>query len=128
AAERVAALRQRGGQRRHRSGLDCGSAGFQAHAVAMLRFDNAFLRELPGDPETGPRRRQVQAMWSRVRPEPVSAPRLLAYSREMADTLGFDTATVRSQAFAEVFGGNALWPGMDPFAGNYGGHQFGHWA
>ncbi|MEO6518844.1 MAG: protein adenylyltransferase SelO, partial [Pseudoxanthomonas sp.] len=30
--------------------------------------------------------------------------------------------------FAQVFGGNALLPGMQPFAANYGGHQFGHWA
>ncbi|MDQ2702799.1 MAG: YdiU family protein, partial [Pseudomonadota bacterium] len=30
--------------------------------------------------------------------------------------------------FARVFGGNALLPGMQPYAANYGGHQFGHWA
>jgi tetratricopeptide (TPR) repeat protein len=29
---------------------------------------------------------------------------------------------------ADVLGGNSLWPGMDPYAANYGGHQFGHWA
>jgi uncharacterized protein YdiU (UPF0061 family) len=27
-----------------------------------------------------------------------------------------------------VFGGNALLEGMQPFAANYGGHQFGNWA
>jgi uncharacterized protein YdiU (UPF0061 family) len=27
-----------------------------------------------------------------------------------------------------MLGGNAIWPGMDPYAANYGGHQFGHWA
>ena len=30
--------------------------------------------------------------------------------------------------FAQVFGGNALYAGMQPWAANYGGHQFGHWA
>ncbi|GAB3095069.1 protein adenylyltransferase SelO [Lysobacter terrae] len=94
-----------------------------------LRFDNRFLRELPGDAETGARVRQVEgAAWSRVAPTPVTAPRLLAYSREMAERLGIDEAEVHSPRFAEVFGGNALLPGMDPYAVNYGGHQFGHWA
>ena len=30
--------------------------------------------------------------------------------------------------FADVFGGNALIEGMEPYAANYGGHQFGQWA
>ncbi len=94
-----------------------------------LNFDNAFLRELPGDPETGPRRRQVLgALHSQVQPTPVAAPRLLAYSPEVAALLGFDAAFVASPQFAQVFGGNALLEGMQPYAANYGGHQFGHWA
>ncbi len=92
-------------------------------------FDNAFLRELPGDPETRIFPRQVPgALWSSVQPTPVAAPLLLAHSREIAAELGFSEADVASPAFAEVFGGNALLPGMQPFASNYGGHQFGHWA
>jgi uncharacterized protein YdiU (UPF0061 family) len=94
-----------------------------------LRFDNAFARELPADPERGPRRRQVHAaLYSRVDPTPVAAPALLAYSREMAARLGFDDAFVHSPRFAQVFAGNALLPGMLPIAANYGGHQFGNWA
>jgi uncharacterized protein YdiU (UPF0061 family) len=94
-----------------------------------LRFDNRFVRDLPGDPEQGPRVRQVEgALWSSVRPEPVPAPRLLAWSREMAELLGFTEQEVRSPMFAEVFAGNRVLPGMQPYAGNYGGHQFGHWA
>jgi uncharacterized protein YdiU (UPF0061 family) len=92
-------------------------------------FDNSFLRTLPGDPETRVFPRQVPAaMWSGVEPTPVEAPRLLAHSREMAAELGFSEADVASPAFARVFGGNSLLPGMQPFATNYGGHQFGHWA
>ena len=93
-----------------------------------LRFDNALLRELPGDPESGPRLRQVAAAWSRVAPTPVAAPALLAHSREVAGELGLSEAQVHEPGFAAVFGGNALLPDMDPFATNYGGHQFGHWA
>ncbi len=97
--------------------------------LPALHFDNAFLRELPGDPDTAPGVRQVHgALWSRVEPAPVAAPRLLAHSREVAQRLGFDAAAVASPEFAAVFGGNALLPGMAPFAANYGGHQFGHWA
>ena len=69
----------------------------------MLDFDNRFVRELPGDPETGPRLRQVRgALWSSVAPEPVAAPRLLAYSRDMAARLGFSDDEVASPAFADV--------------------------
>src|SRR6476661_8390495 len=94
-----------------------------------LRFDNRFVRELPGDGVAGPGVRQVEgALWSSVQPEPVPAPRLLAWSREMAGLLGFSEADVQSPAFAEVFAGNRLLPAMQPYAGNYGGHQFGHWA
>jgi serine/tyrosine/threonine adenylyltransferase len=92
-------------------------------------FDNRFLAELPGDPDTGPHRREVRgALWSRVMPTPVAAPRTLAVSREMAEALGLSDTDVSSDAFAQVFAGNALLKGMDPFASNYGGHQFGHWA
>ncbi len=98
-------------------------------ALGALRYDNAFVRDLPGDPRDGPARRQVHgALYSRVRPTPVAAPRLIAYSREVAALLGFDAHDLRSPAFAEVFGGNAVLPGMSPYAANYGGHQFGQWA
>ena len=94
-----------------------------------LRFDNAFVRELPADPEVGPRLRQVhQALYSRVEPTPVAAPRLVAYSREVASMLGIDAADMTSPEFTRVFGGNALLDGMEPYAANYGGHQFGNWA
>jgi uncharacterized protein YdiU (UPF0061 family) len=94
-----------------------------------FRFDNAFIRELPGDPERGPRLRQVEgALYSLVDPTPVAAPRLLAHSAETAALLGLGEADVTSPDFAQVFGGNALLDGMQPYAASYGGHQFGHWA
>ena len=97
--------------------------------MQTLRFDNRFVTELPADPEAGPRLRQVQgALYSRVDPTPVAAPRLVAHSPEVAALLGIAAADVESPAFAQVFGGNALIEGMQPYAANYGGHQFGHWA
>jgi uncharacterized protein YdiU (UPF0061 family) len=97
--------------------------------MPALRFDNRFVRELPADPERGPRIRQVPgAAFSHVEPTPVKAPRLIAHSREVAQLLGLTEEDIGSPAFARVFGGNALLEGMQPYAANYGGHQFGNWA
>jgi uncharacterized protein YdiU (UPF0061 family) len=97
--------------------------------LGRLRFDDAFVRELPGDERDEPRPRQVHgALYSPVQPTPAAAPRLLAHSPEVAAMLGLTAEEVASPAFAAVFAGNALLPGMRPYAANYGGHQFGNWA
>ncbi len=97
--------------------------------LSGLRFDNRYVRELPADAESGLRRRQVSgALFSRIEPTPVRAPRLLAHSPEVATLLGLTPDDIASPDFASVFGGNQLIEGMQPYAANYGGHQFGHWA
>lgn len=97
--------------------------------MRSLSFDNRFVRELPGDAEQSTRRRQVlHAAWSPVQPSPVSAPRVVAWSREVAQAIGFSLEDAESPEFAAVFGGNLLMEGMSPFAACYGGHQFGNWA
>jgi uncharacterized protein YdiU (UPF0061 family) len=97
--------------------------------LTNLHFDNAFVRELPGDPDRGRGPRQVDgALYSRVDPDPVPAPRVVAWSREMAEELGLDEADIANPFFAQVFGGNGVFEGMQPWASNYGGHQFGVWA
>jgi uncharacterized protein YdiU (UPF0061 family) len=94
-----------------------------------LNFDNSFVRDLPADPESGPRLREVRgALYSHVAPTAVAAPRLIAHAAEVARLLDLEPADVANPHFAEVFAGNALYPGMQPYASNYGGHQFGHWA
>ena len=95
-----------------------------------LRFDNRFTAALPGEAESGnSRRRQIRgACYSRVAPTPVAAPRLVAYSPEVAEMLGLSAADCLSADFADVFSGNRLLHGMDPHASCYGGHQFGNWA
>lgn len=88
-----------------------------------------FRRLLPGDPSAAPHPRQVHgALWSPVQPTPVAAPQLLAFSRPLAATLGLDPALFEQAETTQVLAGNQLWPGMAPYAANYGGHQFGHWA
>ncbi len=95
----------------------------------MLRFDNRFVRELPGDPDTRNFPRQVHgALWTPVAPTPVAAPRLLAWSRDMAQTLGIEEGELNSPAWLAALSGNGLLPGMTSYATAYGGHQFGSWA
>jgi serine/tyrosine/threonine adenylyltransferase len=95
----------------------------------MPQFASRFIDSLPGDPLSDRRPRQVVgALWSKVAPTPVSAPRLVALSPEVVQLLGLDEATLRSPEGVQVLAGNALWPGMVPYAANYGGHQFGNWA
>ncbi len=98
-------------------------------ALETLRFDDRFRRELPGDPRTDQRPRQVPgAAWSPVSPTPVASPEVIAYSAEAGALLGLTEHDAAEPRFAEVFGGNALLDGMEPYAARYGGHQFGHWA
>lgn len=99
------------------------------NALNQLTFDNRFVRELPGDPESANFRRQVTgACYSRVMPTPVTAPTQVAVSPNAAALLDLDDTAWQSNLFTQVFSGNRLLDGMDPFAMCYGGHQFGNWA
>jgi len=95
----------------------------------MLTFDNALIRELPGDPESDRRSRQRPGVaWSPISPVPVAAPQLLTHSAELASRLGLADTDVSAPWFVSTFAGNSVQTGMQPWANNYGGHQFGHWA
>ena len=95
----------------------------------MLCFDNRLVRELPGDADVRNHPRQVLgALWSPVAPTPVAAPRLIAWSREMADLLGLGERELHSPEWLAALSGNGLLPGMATYATCYGGHQFGSWA
>jgi uncharacterized protein YdiU (UPF0061 family) len=92
--------------------------------LGALAFENTFVRDLPADPVLTNLPRPVSnACYTRVEPTPVAKPRLLAWSDELGDFLG-----IQRPAIADVFAGNCVLPGMQPYAARYGGHQFGHWA
>ena len=94
-----------------------------------LNFDNRFVGALPADPVAENHRRQVSnACYSRVAPRPVRAADIVAVADEVAALLDLNTQECRSARFADVFVGNALLDGMEPYAMCYGGHQFGNWA
>ncbi|MDB4953663.1 MAG: hypothetical protein JWO36_1232 [Myxococcales bacterium] len=94
---------------------------------SQLHFTNRFVSELPGDPSTENRTRQVmRACYSRVEPTAVPKPELLAWIPEVAQLL--DLEATPSPELVEVLAGNRVMPGMAPYAACYGGHQFGTWA
>ena len=97
--------------------------------LERLNFDNQFTQNLPADLNAVNSRRQVRnACYSRVMPTKVADPKLIAWSPEVAELLNLDGDSFATSDAAEVFGGNRVLSGMDPFAMCYGGHQFGNWA
>jgi uncharacterized protein YdiU (UPF0061 family) len=92
-------------------------------------FDNRFNKSLPADPEQENFRRRVEgACYSRVKPKHMPAPKLLSFSKELAEDLDLNEQQCLSEEFVQIFSGNRLLKGMDTFAMCYGGHQFGNWA
>jgi uncharacterized protein YdiU (UPF0061 family) len=88
------------------------------------QWDNSFVRELPADPVlTNTPRPVSHAAYTRVSPTPVSAPRLLAWSEDLATELGISVADS-----VDILSGNVVAGSMQPYAARYGGHQFGTWA
>ncbi len=101
----------------------------QTNSLETLVFDNLFIKKLPADLESKNFRRQVtDACYSYVLPTKVVSPSLVSYSKEMAKELGLTAEDCESEYFSQVFVGNQLLSGMQPYAMCYGGHQFGHWA
>lgn len=63
-----------------------------------------------------------------MNPVPVTAPRLIAFNRELAEFLGLDMPDSAEAELAALFGGNAVPEGARPVAMAYAGHQFGNFV
>ena len=61
-------------------------------------------------------------------PDPCEGAAVGCSCAEVADLLDLTEPDCNTQHFADVFSGNKLLEGMQPYAVCYGGHQFGHWA
>lgn len=97
-------------------------------ALQDVHFESTVVEALPADPHTENVPRQVpEAAYTFVAPTPVAAPRLLAWSDDLAERLGLARPSAVGAA-VDILAGNALAPGMRPYAARYGGHQFGNWA
>ena len=88
-----------------------------------------FVSQLPADPELSNTCRSVEhAAYSYVPPTPTKLSKIICCNNELAYTLGFSNAALQSTEFSELVSGNNLPSKMQPYAMNYGGHQFGQWA
>lgn len=70
------------------------------------------------------------AFFTSLSAQPMPDPHWVATSASCAAQLGFpaDWAGRADWNALQVFSGNAVWPGMQPLASVYSGHQFGQWA
>ena len=95
----------------------------------QLNINDTFNTELPADDETTNTRRQVlNACFSFVKPRVPSQPKLIHVSTDFAKSIGFSAEDIASDFFLKIFSGSEIYPNTNPFAMNYGGHQFGNWA
>jgi uncharacterized protein YdiU (UPF0061 family) len=96
-------------------------------SLISKEYKNEFVNNFPGD-ESGilTPRQTPGVLYSKAIPTPVRAPRLLAWSDDLARDLGIQKPG--NQQEVDVLGGNFVAPSMQPYAACYAGHQFGHWA
>jgi serine/tyrosine/threonine adenylyltransferase len=68
-----------------------------------------------------------EQFWRKAQPLPVAAPRYLATNNALAQELGFGRDLFVQPGMLEALSGNGPWPGFEPVALAYSGHQFGNW-
>ncbi len=88
-----------------------------------------WVERFPGDREPDNFIRRVSGvLYSLVTPTPVARPQLRGWSRRCAEELGLEPDWVGDSQSLALLAGNLVLPLMRPYAGRYGGYQFGHWA
>lgn len=98
----------------------------KAEPLSTKEFRNEFTSTFAGDNSGDLRPRQTPGVfYSKAIPTKVKHPQLLAWSDELAATLGIQKPEPHD---IEILGGNIITPSMYPYAACYGGHQFGQWA
>ena len=68
------------------------------------------------------------ACFSRVKPDPVKNPKLVASSPSAMALLDLEESELQRPEFLEYFSGNKLLPGSEMAAHCYCGHQFGYFS
>jgi uncharacterized protein YdiU (UPF0061 family) len=81
----------------------------------QFQFDNSYAA-LP------------ERFFARVRPAPVTSPRLIKLNARLADELGLDADWLASEAGVRVLAGQSVPDEADPIATAYAGHQFGQFV
>ena len=95
----------------------------------MTAFDNlitdSMTEAFTADPELNNYPRQVEQLYSHVLPEPAAKPEFIVLTEGLIESLGL--SHMPEDELLDLFSGHAQYP-IKPYAMNYGGHQFGHWA
>ncbi|MFM9281153.1 protein adenylyltransferase SelO [Paenibacillus jiagnxiensis] len=82
---------------------------------AGWNFDNSYV-ELP------------QLFYSRLQPDSVRSPKLIAFNHSLAESLGLHAQALQNEEGAAIFAGNVMPAGSLPIAQAYAGHQFGNFT
>lgn len=104
--------------------------------LGSIQFKSDFVSSFDGDKSGDLTPRQTPGkLYSKALPTAVSAPKLLAWSDDLAKELEIsDLQISRSndngnfQTDIDILAGNLVTPSMQPYAACYAGHQFGNWA
>ncbi|MEM1276478.1 MAG: protein adenylyltransferase SelO family protein, partial [Pseudomonadota bacterium] len=83
--------------------------------MTAISFDNSYV-QLP------------DRFFTKMPPEPVSAPKLVKVNRGLARRLGVEPAALETPEVIAAFAGNGVLDGSEPLAQVYAGHQFGGWS
>jgi uncharacterized protein YdiU (UPF0061 family) len=84
--------------------------------LEQLDFDNSFGQLPP-------------AFYSRVAPTPFEQPAyLISFNTQVAELIGLHPDEAQRPEFLAYLTGQQSWPGTDPLAMLYAGHQFGHYV
>jgi len=84
-------------------------------ALASLRFENRYIK-LP------------TPFYHAVSPAPLAGAHLASFNEELGALIGLTAEDARKQGFVDYFSGAREFPGAEPLAMAYAGHQFGHFV
>ena len=68
------------------------------------------------------------AFYTALQARPLTAPYWVGRNLTLAKALGLKDGWLNSDTALQVLSGNQAWPGSEPLASVYSGHQFGNWA
>lgn len=69
--------------------------------------------------------RLSECFYTRLNPTPLENPKLVAYCASAGQLLNLEDSAENREKLTRICSGNAVWPGSEPLAMIYSGHQFG---
>ena len=69
-----------------------------------------------------------QVLFSKLSPTPVRQPEVVIFNEKLADDIGLNLKGMSKEVRTDLFAGNFVPEGTEPFAQAYAGHQFGNFT